>query len=114
MGCAKPRQSKVGRSFDRNAVSVPRCVHWGSTAPDMPPIELQKSKQRPTIVPSPLAFRRREVAGLTARCAHLDGRSREDCQMSKSLLKLGVLGVSTLTFTLVVTTANAQDKGVGR
>ena len=30
--------------------------------------------------------------------------------MSKSLLKLGVLGVSTLTFTLVVTTAHAQDK----
>jgi TRAP-type mannitol/chloroaromatic compound transport system substrate-binding protein len=30
--------------------------------------------------------------------------------MPKSLLKLGVLGVSTLTFTLVVTTAHAQDK----
>jgi TRAP-type mannitol/chloroaromatic compound transport system substrate-binding protein len=30
--------------------------------------------------------------------------------MSRSLLKLGVLGVSTLTFTLVVTTAHAQDK----
>jgi len=30
--------------------------------------------------------------------------------MSRSLLKLGVLGVATLTSTLLVTTANAQDK----
>src|SRR4029450_884642 len=70
---------------------------------------LQEARAAPTIVPSQCRrFRGRRAGGL-APCVSVTA-NMEGIQMSKALLKLGVLSLSALTFPLVLTAANAQER----
>src|ERR671925_1414339 len=48
--------------------------------------------------------------GKGSRIARPRRSTWEEYQMSKRLLKLGVMGLCALTFTLVLTAANAQER----